>query len=564
MGADGRVAVLRRYFPFRSVSPLELLIEVPISDIDDESTRISELQKIAVCLPHFNRETMRVINTFLKDVADLCMFNRMTISNLSVIFGPCFLPLPNDGAKVRTQEISKDIFQHAEKQVTLTRDFITFHALVFSPLPLDDPRAPHLNYIPHGLTNPIPIQQASSAKEDGGSGSFKRPRAERFYRAGAPPVGGWINGVGQVPTSPPQSPDDIQTMKLPSSQSPKPVARSPANLRQSGPTTVASGIAKFGGSGSPSSPMLAKKSSVQVSVPKAPAKMQSQPGLTTSHSSAPPPKHSTKGSAAQVHTLPSDHLRLNTVAPMRRRPMSILMQIPTAPLGIESGARARISDVVSLSGTPRSKIWPRLLRVTEDDYQILVEALPVSSDYVCSEDSFILDNDSELIVWHGVKSNDLKRSRASAIQAALNLDRKGTRVRSTVLEQGIHGDALFFDKTGGRPSYLPDSLSINGDASTPSIFLLSATSGTAQMTQLAAGDGRLRRSILHQSEVYLIDLGFELYVWIGKDSSPSDCDLIPVFTKEYIDSFSKLPSIHVTAVKQPHTAESSLLSLYLC
>lgn len=540
---------------------------------------------------------MKFLMTFLKEISDLCMFNRMTISNLAVVFGPCLLPMPD--VKDSVEEFNGDVFRHAEKQVTLTRDFITFHSLIFSPLPLDDPNAPQ-------LSAPVPISQPRSVSADSGtspvycsggsgsgsgpsagtgSGSFKRPRAERFVRNGAAPVRGWVQAGRPTPaaaavastassstsatlTIVQESPQIEQSVPFGSSGSPgtaKHPLKTPPFPRASPP-----GVAKA----SPPSPKNppAKRPSVPPNGAQIAPKAPSQHGAKKAPPLLPKPA-ALKGPGSAISSPPAsrngDNAKLSSNVPMRRRPMSILMQLPPSN---PSPAAAALSQAVSsppatptplqLDSTICKKTWPRLIRISIAEEELVSECLPISSDNICCEDSYLLDNESEIVLWHGVKSSEAKRIRALAVMSALSLSRKSLRVRSTVLEQGVHSDNVFFDRIGGRPSYIPDNISIDPDAATPSIFLLSVSTGTAQMTQLAVGDGRLRKSLLHPSEVYLIDLGFEIFIWIGRSSAVEDQQLVPIFVKEYIDSFNKYADTHVSVLAST-SAETPLLNLLL-
>lgn len=477
-------------------------------EINDQSLRISELQRIAFSLPHFNRETIRALTAFLKDVSDQCEYNKMTISNLAVVFGPCLLPQSTDSSI----EDANAVFLHTEKQVTLTRDLITFHLLVFSPLPLDN----HDNGPSSARSAPIPMQRKLPHEKYSSPASSPKQSGARF---GGPVPSPRRAGAGEpLSRTPPTSP---KKPSAPPSTPPKPIEGSRPQFRGTNGVSAAP-------------PPLAKPSPPGSKLAAASPKLQ-QPS---------PQPHATG--------------ILKAPAP-RKRPVSILMQFSPA-----SSSPAAYSAATNLPA-PRAGFtnsFPRLIRFASRENQLLAEHLPPSTDAICGEDSFLFDNSVEIILWHGSTSSSSNRAHAVSVLEKLCAVRRGQRIKTTTAEQGS-SDGIFFDRLGGRPSYIPDSVSISADSASPSLFLLTSMSGSAEMVQLAIGAGRLRQNSLFSSEVYLVDFGFEVLVWVGSTSSTVELELLPIFVKEYLESLFKSEHTHVTICTQALAAENALFNYYV-
>jgi len=170
---------------------------------------------------------------------------------------------------------------------------------------------------------------------------------------------------------------------------------------------------------------------------------------------------------------------------------------------------------------------PHLYRVKGTERSMSLTQLPLAKSSLNAGDSFILfANKSTVFVWHGASANPDEKSRSNTV--AENMCTQGT---VTFLDQGA-GD----DKVEGFWKYLEDDGDI-ADADeddhtveefAPLLFKL----GEEGPVQVAKGEpvkigfgkasAKIPRSALEAGDVFLLDAGWELFVWIGGESDRSE------------------------------------------
>lgn len=143
-------------------------------------------------------------------------------------------------------------------------------------------------------------------------------------------------------------------------------------------------------------------------------------------------------------------------------------------------------------------------------------------------DVFLLDLGSEVIQWNGVKSGMFEKRKAVEIIAALREDRNG-RVAVTVMD-GLEDNTAFWTTLGQADGSVPAQTDL-GEI-TPDeekkfdgpkrLYKLSDASGNLEMTLVGEGKGKILKSKLHMSDVFILDVGLKVFVWVGSKASKQE------------------------------------------
>eukprot|EP00049_Salpingoeca_infusionum_P018069 m.355619 g.355619 ORF g.355619 m.355619 type:complete len:822 (+) comp17294_c0_seq1:227-2692(+) len=161
----------------------------------------------------------------------------------------------------------------------------------------------------------------------------------------------------------------------------------------------------------------------------------------------------------------------------------------------------------------------RLLHIKGKLNTIAVE-VPIALESLNSGDSFIFDAGLDVYVWHGKKAGLMEKNKAANLAQALDDNRGGMCTRHVFDEDD--DDAAFFKAMGIKKGPVAEAEAPAADQAAPistkKLVKISDESGTVQMTDVASGDD-IRRDLLNSSDVFLLDDGYEVMVWVGRDAS---------------------------------------------
>lgn len=186
--------------------------------------------------------------------------------------------------------------------------------------------------------------------------------------------------------------------------------------------------------------------------------------------------------------------------------------------GIESGFN-------HVEPTPEN---PFLFQVRGDKKKINLTQVPLSKSSLNEGDSFILKADKARVwCWNGKDARPLEKARANAW--AENMCTMGTVV---VLDQGdgddevkefwdYLGDGTIAPKEDAEPAiaeFAPLLYRVDGD---PSKELTKVAEGSpiAKTSKVVPS---LKKSDLDSGDVFLVDNGWEIFIWIGKGADLSE------------------------------------------
>jgi len=171
-------------------------------------------------------------------------------------------------------------------------------------------------------------------------------------------------------------------------------------------------------------------------------------------------------------------------------------------------------------------------------------------------DVFVLDAGLSIIQWNGTKSGLAERRKAAEFTKTLENERNG-RARTKVNEQGSEDDD-FWEKLGGQGSIKSaeeggsdddvgkqSSGSVAAKKFEKRLYRLSDASGSLKMTKEAAG-AAVNINKLDPVDVFILDVGTDVFVWIGKGTTDQERKYGLQYAQDYLKSEGRPSHISIT------------------
>ena len=209
---------------------------------------------------------------------------------------------------------------------------------------------------------------------------------------------------------------------------------------------------------------------------------------------------------------------------------------------------------------------PILYRVKSSGKSMVLSQMPMSKSSLNEGDSFILyGGKANVWCWNGQSSRPLEKAKSNRF--AESMCTLGTAV---VLDQGQGDDEVteFWDYLGDGEikskeeaeeevsDFVPLLYRVDGDASKPleKVAEGSAVQKPGKVVQC------LDKGALDDSEVFLLDSGWELFVWIGSGADRSEKIAAMGATDRYAEMVPRAVDLPVTIVKSGN--ENALFNSY--
>ncbi|EGD76027.1 hypothetical protein PTSG_11636 [Salpingoeca rosetta] len=181
----------------------------------------------------------------------------------------------------------------------------------------------------------------------------------------------------------------------------------------------------------------------------------------------------------------------------------------------------------------------RLLHIKGKLNTIAME-VAISCDSLNAGDSFVFDAGLNLYVWHGKNAGIMEKTKAANLAQALDDSRGGMAVRH-VFDQDDR-DHDFFKAMGVEKGAIKDKDEGGSDAQVTigekRLLRLSDSGGSLQMNEVAKGDD-IRRDMLNTKDVFILDDGYEIMVWVGLEASMEERRQALNRAAEYLKSNGK-------------------------
>jgi len=188
---------------------------------------------------------------------------------------------------------------------------------------------------------------------------------------------------------------------------------------------------------------------------------------------------------------------------------------------------------------------PRLLHV-KGKKTVRVTQVGLSGNSLNSGDVFLLDLGLKIYQWNGKTSSGQERMKGAQVARAVSDERKGLS-KVTVLAEGddmpefwasIGGQTPVKSAAEGGKDELVQDLR--------KLFVLSDRTGNLTLSQV--GEGKLNKDMLNHSDVFILDDGAEIYVWIGSGASADEKRMALKYAQDYLVNYKRPLYMPITRI----------------
>jgi len=174
---------------------------------------------------------------------------------------------------------------------------------------------------------------------------------------------------------------------------------------------------------------------------------------------------------------------------------------------------------------------PRLFQVKGKGSHIAIHEVSLLRDSLNSGDVFILDTGKKIFQWNGSSSSGVEKNKASTLANHIANDHGG---HLTVLDEDDDNDDFWSVLGGKGPIKSADSGGSDASvqANTKKLLKISEANGKLNVAEVATG--KISKSLLEDKDVFILDIGEEVYVWIGKNASVGEKSKGLHFAEKYL------------------------------
>jgi len=162
---------------------------------------------------------------------------------------------------------------------------------------------------------------------------------------------------------------------------------------------------------------------------------------------------------------------------------------------------------------------PRLLHVFGDKH-VRVSEVTLSGSSLNSGDVFILDLGLTIYQFNGSKSTFQERAKGASLVRAIKDERKGSPAVEVLTEADPDIPDQFWSSLVGKCAIAPQVFQAPVEKFEIVLFRLSDATGTMVFSEIARGS--IPMKALDTNDVFILDIGYQVFVWIGLKTSPSE------------------------------------------
>jgi advillin len=179
-------------------------------------------------------------------------------------------------------------------------------------------------------------------------------------------------------------------------------------------------------------------------------------------------------------------------------------------------------------------------------HTVRVTQIEVKNSSLTIDDVYVLDLGLQLFQFNGSKANRMEKAKGLEFVRKLNNDARGGRATVTIIDEDPKNET-FWRTLGG---YI-DVKKVGGDdedhdklsKKSTTVLRLSDTTGQLKVDNVTPSSGILTKEILKSDDVFIIDTGASLFVWVGKGANDAERkNAIPSATK-YLENCGR--SLHI-------------------
>jgi len=217
--------------------------------------------------------------------------------------------------------------------------------------------------------------------------------------------------------------------------------------------------------------------------------------------------------------------------------LSLFPTIEILKGGIESGFRhveAKQDDTVRLLHVRGTKNFVRVLEVNPD------------CSALNSGDCFVLLKSNIIRVWQGESSSGFERNKA--VSYAKELGSAKAKMEVMVTGQADAEVSEFYSALGGLKGSIAAPVEEKSSSAAKSLHKVSDSSGKLEFTKV--GSPKITMSQFDAGDVFVFDIGHELFVWVGNGASDAERKGWLHLAGKYLQQSGRNPATPVVAFKQ--------------
>lgn len=178
---------------------------------------------------------------------------------------------------------------------------------------------------------------------------------------------------------------------------------------------------------------------------------------------------------------------------------------------------------------------PRLLRVKGKMDAMSVHQVEFSAGALNKGDVFVLDAGLQLYQWNGPEANPAEKARANQIVQDIyaNRHRGCGKVEKPIVMDDNDNDK-FWEILGGSADDIQDADNLDDEVlhREPELYCISDESGSMTYTRVAVG--KFKKNMLGSGDVYIVDAGTEIYIWIGSGANKEEKRCSMIFAMDFL------------------------------
>lgn len=197
---------------------------------------------------------------------------------------------------------------------------------------------------------------------------------------------------------------------------------------------------------------------------------------------------------------------------------------------------------------------PRLLWIKGRKKFVRVTEVPRKVSSINRGDVFLLDAGLTITQWVGSEAGLFEKQRARDICDSLRAERGG-KPQINVVNENDKDVAEFYAQLEGNPADV-QSAAVGGDdvaqagvqAATKRLLRLSDESGVEELTVVA--EGRVSKDLLVSDDVFVFDIGPEVFTWIGKKASANERAKALSYAQMYLAKYERPNYLPISKVME--------------
>lgn len=180
---------------------------------------------------------------------------------------------------------------------------------------------------------------------------------------------------------------------------------------------------------------------------------------------------------------------------------------------------------------------------------VRVTEVPLAADSLCEGDVFVLDAGLVVYTWQGKGAGMNEKARAAQLARAIDDERKGLATVHVFNQDDKDIPAEFWEILGGVKKPRPPQ----GDdeawekSSEKRLMRLSDAGGKMEFDKVAE-ETRVVRDMLDSKDVFILDAGNEVFVWIGSKASVEEKRLAMSYAQKYLVEYKRPSFLPITRI----------------